>query len=432
MDSKVDASAMRRDSETSPVDYLVAAFDELALADPGPGYAIEECYSLTRAQLKRHLKYVGLMVYKRLMSASDHLTLEWFEALLTVSERLSSLGKSENCLPMRQIRSDTPSQVQSMQLPAELKSHRDAYNAVQTEVSKWERDEQQYRATVVFLQEEHKVPRYFLSVELEATLLCESRIEQLELIVDTLERWRADDIFASYASYYHRYSVELKQLEPQRIIDRILSGVPAGPHELVTDVDNIRLSRDNWPDPDPQNCPKQILLTPARAEQVEHHLKDSGAESYRTRWKRYARQHKLQMKEIIRDCELLKLRGELNHRIKMRYEKRLAQLREEEAMLTLWLSKGFLHPPYGARLVDLQLEFLTLSPEKLYQEVEIGRTPRKMKFVLPEEAKSHQAPGFSFGVGSPLGPQQSPGTTFGSSGSKKPSPFPRTRKDPKS
>lgn len=359
---------------------------------------LESKFDTSASVMRKYLKVAAHRVREDLEQGTAPETMEWYNMMLVLSERISYVEKSENLLPMAmaevKAKFTTPKELEKLGHGADL------YWKIKKKQRSWNDKEQMYLATISLLQREVEKPRYHFDIEAECMDLYWERKQDLEEILALLQYWQHEGYsVCSYSTLYYRTINELEQLNPSRLVDRVMGRQPVPKGELPTNPGWEKLPRTKWirrPHPD-QTIVLDICGSKHRSPFV--HARDPNVVNLHKDWEAERLKHEKTIVVLARKVSILEARNKLDYRIAYRVQKRSTELREQAATLKVWLAEGFLNPTYGSRFIEIQNELSVLTVENLLQEVQErgkGQTSsvnRSVKFKRIDSDSSDSDPG---------------------------------------
>jgi hypothetical protein len=363
-------------SETSALDQFREMTNALDQIVKNKKVMLEGRFSTSTSVMKKYLKVAAHQIRTMLKRSQFKEMENWFDMMLILAERISFIEHTESLLPLPslEVKKDfaTPRELE------ELGGGIDAHWRVQDTIKFWKAEEEKYLAAIGFLQREAEKPKYNVNLEAECEDLYWKRKNDLEEILMAIDLWQNEGYsMRNYSTLYYRTLDEKEQLNPSRILDRVLVNKPVAKGEFATDIEWEKIPRTKWPKR--QNM-DQIVILDIKGSKIRSpfdHLRDPQVKLLNERWKEEKAKHEKVIVNLAEQASELETRGELHYRLSYRVQKRSSQLREEAAMLKIWLAEGYLCPHYGYRFIEIQNELATLTADSLFEEVQEKRKGQK-------------------------------------------------------
>jgi hypothetical protein len=185
--------------------------------------------------------------------------------------------------------------------------------------------------------------------------------------------WQKEGITATILSTHsYRINEEMENLNPARIMSRVMSGMPVGPGEEATEVQWEKIPRSRWTIPPRPDQVVELLLNLANDQPGKIHVESPEVIAKHALWTRQWKRHCRRVRLLKKEKDDLDKRGELSYRVALRVQKRTSEMREEAATLKEWLAEGHLQPTYAFRFTDIQRELKEFTCERLLKEVKQG------------------------------------------------------------
>jgi hypothetical protein len=342
--------------------------EELNNITENPRMMLEQKFESSVTALRKHVKFAGYQVLMLLRTTPEHRAIPWYDMMLTLAEKISYLEDSEGVLPLHPDGARTT----YIDVGGVTKSRNEAeafWNIRETRKD-WKSRERIYHAEVAFLQREAAEPYYKLDIAKECEDLCARRRYDLERQVRTLKDWQENGVSANNCSIqFYRATEELREINPERLLSRVMTGTPLLPGELVTQVNWEKIPKNKWvkrPQPDQI---MELLVSTAGIETLEEHNEDPRTIEEHVKWTQQWERHEQRLRALTANAKQLEKSGDLQYRAALRAQKRSAELREEAAVLKEWLAEGHLQPIYAFRFVEIQSDLLKMTRENILKQI---------------------------------------------------------------
>jgi len=358
-----------RQSGACPQEEYVSMKEELEKIARNPKSKMEQKCEASLSYLKKHLKFSAYQTLIGLRKLPDEQVKEWYDMVLSIAEKISFLEDTEPILPLHpdglkatyhNIGGVTRDRM-GVEMFWEVKECR----------RRWKELDQMYHAEIAFLQREAQDPYYELDLEKECSDLCARRAYVLRRQAKIMQEWEEmGAAVAHYSIQCFKVEEELRELNPERLLDRVRLGVPVKPGELATELDWEKIPSRIWPRRPRGDQIVELLLNVTTGQDEKKHVVDPEVVAKHALWTKQHKRHLQRIRSIKRDREELKANEELHGKVALRIQKRSAELREEAAVLKEWLAQGHLHSVYAFRFAEIQKELRDVSCENLIRTIE--------------------------------------------------------------